>query len=880
MKYSILLLLILWSFFGNAQSTPGNEIAFSQTISKPPLNTDAFINWPRVALAKLTNNGNYCGYTVESQMGSMMFLMDTKRKNWKITSTITGWYYFSSDGRKAIWINAHDSLCVATLGTSNIRYMPNTLSFSINGDYLMYQSKLTECLYTYNLNNNRFKDNASVSEQIIIYNDKLQLWLRTNKDKTEQMLIERNKDKEKTVWKGNNMHNIIKDNSGTQLVFTSTDIIGYYYYKLGVDTVVDISIKVDLDCIFDGISHFSKNGSYLFLNMTEIKPIATPRKSVLNLWSYIDNNLQSQQLNDTIPRQYSVVVRLADNHFIRLEERNDFLFLPELVDTVALIRKQQVNTSTEELGWNINGCFSWYLLSLNNERKIWLNDIRQNKIVQLSPSGKYVVYYDFFSKNYFVYETESGRNRCITKSIEENWEKNMDNNSYGRYIGGWAKDDATVFIYGERDIWQIDPEGLISPLNLTNGYGRKHGIIFFLALEEYSHRGIGKNETLILTAFDFDTKSNGFYRKVSGSNGDPDLLTMGPYIYDIKDNPSISQGINYSPIKALNAPKYIVRRMSAKEAPNFFFTEDFKVFKLLSDVQPQNYFNWYRAELHRWSTVNGRNLQGILYKPENFDSCKKYPMIFYYYERKSDELNAYLEPRSLDNGCAINIPYYVSNGYLIFCPDIYYKIGDPMQGTYDAMISAVKYLSSLSYVNKRKIGAQGCSWGGIQTNYIVANTDLFAAACSASGMTNWISAYNSIMGSGESKQNMFETGQFRIGSTLWQAPDVYIKNSVIFKLDKIATPLLLMHTTNDWICDLSDIQQFFIALCRLKKQSWLLMYEGNHGVWGKDGDDFSMRMKEFFDHYLRDYPAPSWMKMNCQISIGNESKEHLSLRKE
>ncbi|HEY9261256.1 alpha/beta hydrolase family protein, partial [Chitinophaga sp.] len=207
----------------------------------------------------------------------------------------------------------------------------------------------------------------------------------------------------------------------------------------------------------------------------------------------------------------------------------------------------------------------------------------------------------------------------------------------------------------------------------------------------------------------------------------------------------------------------------------------------------------------------------------------------------------------------INIPYYVSNGYLVFCPDIRYHIGDPMKGTYDAVISAARYIGEFPFVDPAKIGAQGCSWGGVETNYIVTHTNLFAAACSASGIANWVSGYGRLAGTGESMQGMFEIGQFRMGGTLWQKHETYIRNSPIFQVDKMTTPLLLMHTTKDMICSPTDMQFFFRSLCKAGMKSWFLLYEGNHGLYGRDGEDFSSRMKQFFDFYLRDYPAAKWM---------------------
>src|SRR3569833_2197433 len=132
-------------------------------------------------------------------------------------------------------------------------------------------------------------------------------------------------------------------------------------------------------------------------------------------------------------------------------------------------------------------------------------------------------------------------------------------------------------------------------------------------------------------------------------------LFMGPYHYD---------GLK----KATLSNIWRVRRQNASQAPNWFVTTNGNNFTPVTDVQPQEKYNWLTAELVRWNTFDGRPGLGILYKPDNFDGTKKYPVILQYYEQKSDQLREFHSPAwSVDE---MNIPYYVSQGYLVFVPDI------------------------------------------------------------------------------------------------------------------------------------------------------------------------------------------------------------------
>ncbi|HMC87082.1 MAG TPA: prolyl oligopeptidase family serine peptidase, partial [Chitinophagaceae bacterium] len=245
---------------------------------------------------------------------------------------------------------------------------------------------------------------------------------------------------------------------------------------------------------------------------------------------------------------------------------------------------------------------------------------------------------------------------------------------------------------------------------------------------------------------------------------------------------------------------------------------------------------------------------------ENFDPGKKYPIIFYYYERLSDRLNTCLQP-GLSVG-QLNILWYVSNGYLVFTPDIYYKIGEMGESALNYVESAARHLAKMLWVDSSRMGLQGLSYGGMETNYIVTHSHLFAAACSASGVADFISEYGVLDQFGRSLQSYFEIGQLRMGATLWQRPDLYIKNSAVFKADAMTTPLLLMHTAHDGLFAVANIKEFFIALRRLRKPVWMLLYCGdgdNHGVTGSSSVDFTIRMQQFFDHYLKGAPMPRWM---------------------
>ena len=164
----------------------------------------------------------------------------------------------------------------------------------------------------------------------------------------------------------------------------------------------------------------------------------------------------------------------------------------------------------------------------------------------------------------------------------------------------------------------VDPSGKEMPVNFTNGYGVKHHLKLRLVYtsENRVSEGIFKNgQTLLITAFSPVNKNNGFYQKTLGANGDPELLKMGQYTIFCQ----MSQLPHYMlfdrgmpPVKAGEANAWIVKMQSSSEAPNFYVTNDFKIYKRLTNFQPQLKYNWLTSleTCHPGNNLTGHSLRG------------------------------------------------------------------------------------------------------------------------------------------------------------------------------------------------------------------------------------------------------------------------------
>jgi dipeptidyl aminopeptidase/acylaminoacyl peptidase len=318
----------------------------------------------------------------------------------------------------------------------------------------------------------------------------------------------------------------------------------------------------------------------------------------------------------------------------------------------------------------------------------------------------------------------------------------------------------------------------------------------------------------------------------------------------------------YALKKAEKSDDFIVRRSTYQQNPEIYATNPkFSMLNQLSFTNPQQEnVKWGSVELVDYNTNDGTPLQGLLFKPENFDSNKKYPMMVYFYERNSDGLHNYRAPAP--SASTINIPYFVSNDYVVFVPDIKYDLGLPGPSAYNSIMPGVHAVVAKGFIDSDNMAIQGQSWGGYQVAYLITQTNMFKAAGAGAPVVNMTSAYGGIRwGTGMSRMFQYEQTQSRIGGTLWDKPSHYIENSPLFYADRVQTPVLIMHNDADGAVPWYQGIEMFMSLKRLNSPAWLLVYndEDHNLVQRKNRKDLSVRLSQFFDHYLKGAPAPLWM---------------------
>jgi dipeptidyl aminopeptidase/acylaminoacyl peptidase len=465
----------------------------------------------------------------------------------------------------------------------------------------------------------------------------------------------------------------------------------------------------------------------------------------------------------------------------------------------------------------------------------------------LSNDGNSFTYFNTNKKNHFLVDISQGmKEHCMSCSVKEPWEEDLNGQpmdpvpavSYG------FNKEGNLYYYGSRDnIYEFD---------LSTKQNR---CLTFDDTKNTDWEWIKWNPDSTNVSW-----NSGYFQARNRTTKKVSIWTATPsFLLEMVDRGDFKV---MAFTKAKDTSIYVLRRMRVDQFPDIELGGNLSVFKRVSWANPhQSEYLWPTAELIRWKSYQGFELEGIVYKPENYNPTKKYPLLVYYYELNGDNLHNYRSPAP--TASTINPTEFASAGYLVFIPDIRYKPGYPAKGAYDCIMSGTDYMLKHYSIDSTRMGLQGQSWGGYQTAQLITMTNRFKAAMAGAPVSNMFSAYGGIRwGSGLNRQFQYESTQSRIGATIWERPELYIENSPIFHLPKVNTPLLVMANDKDGAVPWYQGIELYTGLRRLGKPCWMLNYnDDDHNLTRLPNKmDLSIRMRQFFDFYLNNGEQPLWMK--------------------
>lgn len=603
----------------------------------------------------------------------------------------------------------------------------------------------------------------------------------------------------------------------------------------------------------DGSINFSKDNTKIYFGLATpliVQDTTLIKEEIVSVevWAYDSPRLytvQELQVKNDQKKSYSTVVHVDKNKLVQLATKaNPNAQIGDEGNAEIALLSNPVPYQLESQWTGIRSNDYSIINTSTGETERAFTEFPGR--VQLSPKAKYAFGYHAIDSTWYAYNMAKKATTNLTND-QVFYDELNDSPNYPRSYGmaGWTENDEAIILYDRYDLFSFNPNTGISK-KLTNGRASKT-VYRYISLDNEA-RFLNTSEKWLLETFNEKTKNSGYYEFDPKKNKGKQLLE-GPYVYS-------------RPIKAKESKELMFTRQSFTEYPNIRVSDvSFHKELVLSDANPQQKdYNWGTIELVDFTSLEGKSLQGLLVKPENFDPNKKYPMLVNFYERSSDGLHRHRAPSP--GRSSINYSFYTSRGYVIFNPDIVYRDGYPGESAYNSVVAGVTQMIEKGFIDKDKIGAQGHSWGGYQVAHLATKTDIFAAIESGAPVVNMISAYGGIRWwTGLSRQFQYEHTQSRIGGTPWEYPMRYIENSPIFNIDKINTPILIMHNDADGHVPWYQGIEFFTALRRLGKTSWFLNYneEPHWPLKMQHRKDFNIRMAQFFDHYLKGEAKPKWM---------------------
>ena len=496
-------------------------------------------------------------------------------------------------------------------------------------------------------------------------------------------------------------------------------------------------------------------------------------------------------------------------------------------------------------------------------RRLVLQKQPRSAAVRLSPDGKRAVYWGS-DANWWALDVITGDKKNLTSSVATSFANGEDdhNNLFppSAAVLGWAKDGSAVLLSDMWDVWKVPVDGSTA-VNLT-GDGRKNRVRYrsvyhFGQISVAGGRGrrasapdtsIDVTKPLYFATYGDWTKQEGVSRVAPNKSG---------------ATPIFFEPARFTVQKARDADTYAITRQTFTEFPNYWLAGgDLKPTRQLTNANPQmKDLAWSSGtRLINYTSDKGDKLQGALYLPANFDSTKTYPMLVTIYEKRSQGLNVFVSPSDTR---APDPARYTNAGYVVFDPDIVYRVNDPGMSAVWCVVPAVKAAIATGFVDATRVGLWGHSWGGYQTAFLVTQTNIFSAAIAGAPLTNMVSMYGSIYwNTGATDAMIFESSQGRFKGNFIENYDAYIRNSPVFHADKVQTPLIILQNDKDGAVDFNQGVTYYNTLVNLKKDVIFLEYVGeNHGLAKPANQrDYAARMKEFFDYHLTGAPEPNWIK--------------------
>ncbi len=553
--------------------------------------------------------------------------------------------------------------------------------------------------------------------------------------------------------------------------------------------------------------------------------------------------MQKQQEQQDLQRTLLTAWHLGDGRVVQIGT--------DLLETTRVLAGAKHATETDRRA------YSWGTKFGRPYNDVWLVDVKsgeRKKVLEKvryfgggSATGKRLFWYD--GKDYWSYDVATGARTNLSAKVQASF-ANADWDTPGDMVppsgnAGWTKGDAALLVYDEHDVWSLAPDGS-GGRKLTDGAAER--VVHRYVRTANDSGGIDASKPLYFSLYAKRIKKYGFARASAGRAVER-LTLEDAWLGRLT--------------KADSVEAYAFTRERFDDSPDWFIgTGDLRAAKQLSKTNPfQSEYAWGRAELVDFKSSTGRALQAALLYPANYEASRKYPMIVYPYELRSQLVHDYVAP---SNRGYYNTNVWTANGYFVLLPDIVFRARDPGIATIEALEPAVRAITARGIVDSTKVGLVGHSWGGYEAAFVPTRTHIFAASVAGAAITNFLSFPGAIHWTpGIAEFDHWETGQGRMEVPPWEDPEAYVRNSPIAKVHELRTPMLLMFGDADGTVDWHQGIEFYNFARRAGRENVvMLVYPGeDHGLRKKENQiDYHRRILQWFGHWLKGEPAEKWMR--------------------
>lgn len=611
---------------------------------------------------------------------------------------------------------------------------------------------------------------------------------------------------------------------------------------------------------------FSRDGRRLFLGAAAAPtpPSHTPEPTKVDLWSYRDDVLQSQQKHDADKerkRTYLGAYDLARGRYVQLGT-------PELRD---IVRNENTTVALGRDDRRYRRSASW----LGDERAdlvaVSLVDGSRRALARgtaessLSPGGRYALAWDERERRWYVLRTTDGVRTTLAAKAGVRFDLEDDDHPelpkpYG--TGGWLADDRGVLLYDRYDIWLADP-ATGRATNLTRGVGQRTRVVYSPVQPDEDALAFASDKPLLLSLLDERTFASGFATVEPGGSVPRQALRLDEAVNALP-RPVFNGGLHdlaRPPLVARHADRVVISRETFRNDRDLYLTDtSFQMLTKVTTANPQRAtYRWGTERLVDYRAADGSPLRAVLLLPDGAKAEHKLPLLVYFYERFSDTFHQFYAPAP---GTSPNFTRYVSNGYAVMLADIHYRVGYPGASAVESLLPAMDAALATGYVDPKRVGLAGHSWAAYQINYLITKSGRFRAVEAGAAVDDMFSAYGGIrLESGIVREAQYEHTQSRIGATPWDRPDLYLENSGLFGITSVNTPYLTIHNDADGAVPQFQGLEYITAMRRLGKEAYLFSFDGEeHNLRGREQQKYwTVHLDEWFDYWLKDAERPAWM---------------------